>query len=353
MKKYIYIAGFSTLALLNACSSESEEGKIETLNQRESKQYDLALQGKLGVFKSLPKTSINPNNPTSDAKVKLGHVLYFDERLSENNTISCNSCHNLATFGVDNLPTSPGTEGKNGDRNSPTVLNASLHTSQFWDGRVKDVEEQAGMPILNPVEMNIPSKEYLINKLSKIDLYQDLFSKAYPKDKAPINYENLQNAIGNFERQLLTPSRFDDYLLDDFEALTVQEKKGLSSFINIGCTTCHIGPALGGNMIQKFGKFVDYWELTKSEHIDLGLATQTGDELDKYKFKVPSLRNIEKTAPYFHDGSVRDLKEAVKIMAISQLDYDITDREVENIVAFLKSLTGKVPEKYATRPVEL
>ena len=355
MKKiYIPLSIIVFSTFFASCSGE-EKAKVEEVSteEKESARYDATLKDKLNVFKPLPVTSVKEENPTSDAQVKLGHVLYFDDRLSENNTISCNSCHNLETSGVDNLSFSPGTEGNLGGRNSPTTLNAALHKSQFWDGRAKDVEEQAGMPILNPVEMNIPSEEYLIDKLSAIDLYKDLFAKAYPNDENPITYQNLRDAIGNYERKLLTPSRFDAYLKGDMSALSLQEKQGLASFIGTGCIQCHIGEALGGSMIQKFGKYEDYWKLTKSEKIDKGLGDLTGNEDDNYKFKVPSLRNVAGTAPYFHDGSVKDLGEAVKIMAKVQLDYKISSREVENIVAFLNALTGEIPAEYASKPKEL
>lgn len=354
MKSIFKLSAIGLFVILSSCSS-NEEAKVTEVSteDKENKRYDLSLKDKLNVFKALPSESIKSDNPSSEAQVKLGHILYFDERLSENNTISCNSCHNLATSGVDNLSFSPGTEGNLGSRNSPTTLNAALHKSQFWDGRAKDVEDQAGMPILNPVEMNISNEKYLVDKLSKIELYKDLFSKAYPNDDSPITYQNLKNAIGNYERKLLTPSRFDDYLNGEMSAITLQEKQGLSSFISTGCIQCHIGAALGGNMIQKFGKYSDYWTLTGSKNIDKGLAEQTKNEEDNYKFKVPSLRNIAGTGPYFHDGSVSDLGEAITIMAKAQLDYKISKREVDNITAFLNTLTGKIPEEYSSRPSEL
>lgn len=336
---------------LYSCSSETESA-----NPDEAKlhaRYDLSLKEKLVVFSPLPNNAESPENKITPQKVSLGHALYFDTRLSKNNTMSCNSCHNLKTYGVDNLPTSPGERGENGNRNSPTVLNAALHAMQFWDGRAKTIEEQAGMPILNPIEMDIPSKEFLIDRLKKIPLYQDLFSKAFPNDNNPISYDNLQNAIGAFERKLLTPSRFDDYLKGDKMSLSIQEKKGLASFINIGCVTCHSGALLGADGYQKVGVYGDYWEFTKSTNIDKGYAEVTKDEFDLYKFKTPSLRNIEKTSPYFHDGSVSDLTKAVEIMAKMQLNYSPKEEEVENIVAFLNALTGEVPEHFQKAPAVL
>jgi cytochrome c peroxidase len=228
-----------------------------------------------------------------------------------------------------------------------------LHTTQFWDGRAKDVEEQAGMPILNPIEMAIPSKDFLVKRLSEDKLYAELFKAAFPNEKQALTYDNIAKAIAVFERQLLTPSRFDDYLNGNKSALSLQEKKGLTSFVNIGCVTCHSGALLGGNSFQKFGVHKNYWEATGSKNIDMGLFDITKGEYDKYKFKVPSLRNIAGTHPYFHDGSVKDLSRAVEIMADVQLNYPITKDEVDNIVAFLNALTGKVPEQYAKVPQEL
>ncbi len=305
------------------------------------------------IYKPLGEAVANPNNPITEEKVYLGKVLYFDTRLSKDGTQSCNSCHNLDKFGVDQLATSPGDAGANGTRNSPTVLNAAYHSSQFWDGRAKDVEEQAGMPITNPVEMAIPSEEFLIERLSKIDMYKDLFGKAFPEDDNALSYDNLQKAIGAFERTLITPSKFDDYLTGSTGALTLEEKTGLKTFMDVGCGTCHMGSLLGGNMFQKFGVFGNYWEYTKSENIDEGRFEVTKNEADKYMFKVPSLRNIAQTYPYFHDGSVSDLDEAVKIMAKVNLNKDLTESEVNDIVAFLGSLTGEVTKEMSSMPTEL
>jgi cytochrome c peroxidase len=303
------------------------------------------------MFGVLPETADNPNNPTTDEKVLLGHTLFFDNQLSLDQTQSCNTCHDLATYGVDNSPTSKGDNGGFGDRNSPTVLNAALHTTQFWDGREPDVEAQAGGPILNPVEMAIPSEEFLIERLSEDENYQILFAEAYPNQPNAITYENIRLAIAAFERELITPAAFDDYLNNDFSALNEQEKNGLSLFIGEGCTTCHVGPLLGGNMFQKFGKYGDYWEYTKSEKIDKGKFMVTESETDMYVFKVPSLRNIEMTGPYLHDGSVADISEVVRIMGKIQLNKDLTDQQIADIVAFLKTLTGSVPAIYQIAPV--
>ena len=290
-------------------------------------------------------TSVKYENTLND-KERLGQKLYFDTRLSKNGTISCNSCHNLNTYGVDNSPTSIGDTKEFGGRNSPSTLYASLHFKQFWDGRAKDVEEQAGMPILNPVEHSIPSKEFLINRLRGIEEYQELFKNVYADTNQPITYDNLTNAIGAFERKLLPESRFDKWLDGDENALNSIEKEGLKSFISNGCIACHSGVAIGGQMIQKFGIYGDYWEHTKSKKVDNGLYDLTKNESDKYMFKAPSLRNIEKTYPYFHDGSVADLNEAVKIMGKLQNNKDLSEKEINNIVAFLKTLSADIDPKY-------
>jgi cytochrome c peroxidase len=350
-KQLLVIASISLVII--ACGDESAEQKKESAEAQESVQYDLSLKEKLSVFSALPTEAANETNKASAEKIKLGHILYFDKRLSKNNTISCNSCHNLATSGVDNEPTSLGDRGERGGRNSPTVLNAALHSSQFWDGRAKDVEQQAGMPVMNPIEMAIPSKDFLVKRLSEIKMYEDLFKKAFPGDKQALTYDNIANAIAAFERQLLTPSRFDEYLQGNLTALTLQEKKGLASFINIGCVSCHSGTLLGGNGFQKFGVHKNYWEATSSKKIDEGLFAITKQEYDKYKFKVPSLRNSAQTRPYFHDGSIGDLNRAIEIMAQVQLDYQIDKNEVDNIAAFLNALTGKVPEQFVKEPAEL
>jgi cytochrome c peroxidase len=308
------------------------------------------LENAKALFSPITEAVENPGNPITKEKIMLGQTLYFDKRLSVDESLSCNSCHNLKTYGVDNESTSDGVGGQKGDRNSPTVLNAAFHFTQFWDGRAKDVEEQAGGPILNPVEMAMPDQEAVLNRLRAIQGYRDMFAAAFPDEEEPINYANLEKSIGAFERKLITPSRFDEYLLGYEEAITPEEKKGLQTFINTGCVACHTGAVLGGNMYQKFGLMGNYWDFTKSEKIDHGRFVVTKNEGDKLLFKVPSLRNIEKTHPFFHDGSVDNLEDAVRIIAKLQLDKDLTDQEVNEIVAFMKTLTGTVPEELTIEP---
>jgi cytochrome c peroxidase len=310
-------------------------------------------------FKPLPKVAESKTNPVTPAKVLLGKMLYYDPRLSKSGLISCNTCHNLATYGVDNLPTSVGHRWQIGPRNAPTTLNAALHTRQFWDGRAKDVEEQAKGPILNPIEMAMDSPKEVVKRLSTIPEYVKLFKKAFPRDKNPLNYENVAKAIAAFERTLMTPSRFDKFLKGDLKALTKKEKEGLRTFIKVGCASCHNGPALGGTMFTKFGIVEAYWEATReyvtldkpTMPMDVGKFAVTHKEEDLYVFKVPSLRNITRTYPYFHDGSVWNLEDAIQVMAKVQLGKKLTKRQVESIMAFFKALEGEIPEDALKVPV--
>ena len=342
MEKYVLI--LLAVFILSACKNESTEK-----NKVDSDGYEAIYDQATTFFQ--PISSLDLEEPDAD-KVNLGKYLFFDARLSGEGNISCNSCHNLKTFGVDNERFSPGdAPGTIGGRNSPTVFHAALHKMQFWDGRAADVEEQAGGPILNPLEHNIKNEQQLVDRLKEVELYQELFTKAYGGDD-PISFANLTNAIGAFERTLIPESRFDKYLEGDQSVLKEQEKKGLKNFIESGCITCHSGPALGGQMLQKFGLFYDYWKETQSEDIDFGLFDISQRESEKYFFKVPGLRNIAHTAPYFHDGSVEDLESAVRIMGKLQRNVDLTDEEVDNIVAFLGSLSSDVPDHVKQSPFE-
>lgn len=340
-------------AIIVSCKNNKDTVEVESTEPTISTEDQAIFEKATTFFSALPQVAENPENPITDEKVKLGKILYFDKNLSKKGNISCNSCHNLSTYGVDNLPVSPGDAGENGARNSPTVFNAALHISQFWDGRAKDVEEQAGGPVLNPIEMAMPDESFVVDKISKVRIYKDLFAKAFPDDENPITYANITKAIAAFERTLIFQDRFDQYLAGDQNALTQEEKTGLKNFIDAGCITCHIGNNLGGNMYQKFGLINNYWEYTKSENIDEGKFTVTNEEADKYIFKVSGLRNIEKTYPYFHDGSIADLGESVKIMAKVQLNKDLDEEQVASIVTFLKTLTAEIPEDVSIEPEEL
>ena len=352
MKKILVLGGFCLAFAAFSCNQSGTKNKDLSTPTTDKSPDSLQILAKT-FFKALPAIAENNENPVTEAKVHLGNVLFYDTRLSKSGNISCNSCHNLATFGVDNQPTSTGEKSQKGTRNSPTVFNAALQNMQFWDGRAKDVEEQAGMPILNPVEMAIPHKDFLVNRLNGIPLYKDLFKKAFPKEAQPITYDNLQKAIGSFERTLLTPSRFDKYMQGDQKALTAKEKEGLSVFINTGCPSCHHGVAIGGATLQRFGVVTDYRSLTKSRINDEGRETITKNPADKDVFKVAPLRNVTGTFPYFHDGSVFNLDSAVGIMGKGQLNKDLSRQQVEQIIAFLNTLTGDINPAAKTVPAEL
>lgn len=299
----------------------------------------------LPMFQPLPAVAAAPNNELSDPKVDLGRMLYFETRISKGQKMSCNSCHVLDKYGQDNLPFSPGHEGKLGGRSSPSVYNAAIHIAQFWDGRAPSVEEQAKGPVLNPVEMGMPDADFVVKVLKSIPGYVEAFKAAFPGEADPITYDNFGKAVGAFERKLLTPSKWDTYLKGGKEALSAEEKKGFATFAKVGCVTCHNGVGVGGMMYQKLG-LVKAWPGLK----DNGRADVTKNESEKHYFKVPSLRNITETGPYLHDGSVVTLEDMVKKMADHQLGKQLTEEETSSIVTFLKSLKGDLPKDYIKAP---
>ncbi|OZI17751.1 cytochrome-c peroxidase [Bordetella genomosp. 7] len=284
-----------------------------------------------------PIQPIEPAVIKDPAQVELGKKLFFEPRLSKSGFISCNSCHNLSRGGSDNLKASIGHNWQQGGINSPTVLNSSLNFVQFWDGRAKDLREQAGGPIANPVEM-ASSHELAIQVLSSIPGYRAEFKQVFGTDN--ITIDEVTRALAAFEETLVTPdSRFDQWLRGDQGALTVQELAGYNLFKNSGCVACHNGPAAGGNSFQKMGVVVPYATDNAAE----GRAAVTGADADRFMFKVPTLRNVELTYPYFHDGAADTLAQAVDIMGRLQLGRTFTPEESAQIVAFLKTLTGKQP----------
>ncbi len=290
-----------------------------------------------GSDRNEPIQAIPVSSGYNKAKVELGKKLFFEPRLSKSGFISCNSCHNLATGGADNLPSSIGHKWQLGPINSPTVLNATFNIAQFWDGRAKDLKDQAGGPIANPGEM-ASSHEAAVSMLQSIPEYVRSFNEVYQVDK--INIEQVTDAIAAFEETLTTPnSKFDKWLKGDDSAISEEEKAGYNLFVDKGCIACHNGVGVGGGSYQKFGIAKPYKKDTKT----LGRYNVTKKEEDKYVFKVPLLRNIELTAPYFHDASTWDLAEAVTIMAEYQLGEKLSNDDVKKIVAFLKTLTGEQP----------
>jgi cytochrome c peroxidase len=299
----------------------------------------------LAFFKPLPERFDSDKNPITEAKVKLGRLLYYEPRFSIGQDLSCNSCHELTKYGVDNEPTSFGHKKQRGARNSPTVYNAAGYVAQFWDGRAATVEDQAKGPILNPVEMAMPNEAFVLKVLKSIPEYGTSFKEAFPKDKDPISYDNVANAIGAFERQLVTPGRWDKFLRGDQGAITEAEKAGFAKFAKLGCPTCHNGATIGGAQFQKLGLVNPY-----PDQSDLGRYVVTKNESDKMFFRVPSLRNVEKTAPYFHNGSIPTLELAVKTMAHHQLGMELKPDEIASIVTWLKCLTGELPMAYVAKP---
>ena len=295
----------------------------------------LAFSGSLAAQE--PITPIEPVKNINLAKVELGKKLYFDPRLSKSGFISCNSCHNLSMGGTDNLKTSIGHNWQQGPINSPTVLNSSLNVAQFWDGRAADLKEQAGGPIANPGEMAF-THTLAVDVLESIPAYVTEFKVVFGSDD--INIDQITDAIAEFEKTLVTPnSRFDQWLLGDADAITSKELAGYQTFKNSGCVACHMGSAVGGTSFQKMGLIAPYETKNEAQ----GLAGVTGEDADRFKFKVPTLRNVEMTYPYFHDGEATTLTEAVDIMGKLQLGRNFEPAEIDQIVSFLKTLTGEQP----------
>jgi len=323
------------------------------------KPSDPLMKAAQAIFAPLPKVVDNPANPITPAKVELGHMLFHDPRLSLSGFISCASCHSLSTFGTDNLPTSVGHRWAVGPRNSPTVLNSALHSVQFWDGRAATLEEQAKGPILNPIEMAVPNEGFAVERIASIPEYQKRFAAAFPGEAKPLNYANVANAIAAFERTLMTPDRFDAFLRGDAAALNAQERAGLRVFIDRGCAGCHGGPALGGTMMTRFGMVESYWEVTRgfvtpgtpTIPMDVGRFAVTHKPEDLYVFKVPSMRNVTRTYPYFHDGIVWGLRDATQVMARVQLGKPLSEAELDQLMAFYGALEGEIPAHALRIPV--
>lgn len=290
-------------------------------------------------------------NPQTAAKVELGKQLYFDPRISVTGTVSCNSCHNIMSNGTDSRPVSAGAHGKLGERNAPTVFNAAFRSVQFWDGRAASLEEQAKGPPTNPIEMGMPNAEAIVERIRAIPGYRQQFAKVFGGSQ-PVTFDHIAQAIASFERTLVTPgSPYDRFLAGDKNALSPAAKRGLKLMGSLGCASCHTGPhfngpaqPMGSGFYMKFplnpdNVYVKKYNLTA----DAGRYAVTHQESDRQLFVVQSLRNVEVTAPYFHNGSVKSLDEAVRVMAQTQLDESLKGNQVQDIVAFLDSLTGEFP----------
>jgi len=305
---------------------------------------DALLQKAQSKFEPIPETPpALKNNPLNREKIELGKMLFFDPRLSASGLISCSTCHNLGLGGVDVQETSTGHAWQKGPRNAPTVLNAVFNVAQFWDGRAKDLAEQAMGPVQAGVEMN-NTPERVVATLNSLPQYVELFQKAFPRERDPVTFVNVGKAIEAFEATLLTPNgRFDQYLRGNVKALTAEEKEGLRLFFNKGCVICHFGVNVGGAVYRPFG-VVEKPGADILPPGDKGRFAVTKTASDEFVFKVPSLRNIELTTPYFHSGKIWRLEDAVDIMGDVQLGTDLNDKEIDKISAFLRTLTGMQPE---------
>jgi cytochrome c peroxidase len=337
----------SVLGILSGCgdsSVPSDQVAVSTAVESETTTTP-ERDPRLSIFSPLPWIMALECNPITPAKVELGRMLFYDTRLSKNHDVACNTCHLLDSYGVDGLVTSRGHKDQIGGRNAPTVYNAAGHIAQFWDGRAANVEAQAKGPPLNPIEMAMVDEDAVVAVLKSVPGYVSRFSVVFPDEKDPVTFNNMAKAIGAFERGLVTPSRFDSYLAGDDDALTKKEKSGLMTFLETGCGNCHSGQYLGGGMYQKLG-VMKSWD----KDTDQGRFDVTGEEADRQIFKVPSLRNVAKTGPYFHNGSIEELGEAVRLMADHQLGMTIEDAQVSSIVAFLQSLNGDIDTVYIARP---
>ncbi|MBN20532.1 MAG: cytochrome-c peroxidase [Bdellovibrionaceae bacterium] len=300
-------------------------------------------------FDALPKKApLAAGEKMTPAQIELGKMLYFDKRLSKNNTVSCQTCHDVNKGGVDGLPVSKGIHGQLGPRNAPTVYNAAFLTTQFWDGRENTLEDQAKGPLINPKEMGMKDHDEVVAKIKSIPGYLPYFEKAFGKEN-PITIEHVAKAIAHYERTLITPnSPFDRYQRGDKKAMSKRAIRGMKTFEQVGCTSCHSGvnfsgPPLpvGTGFFMRFPTFDNPYVEKYGFKKDLGRFEATKNPVDKHMWRVPTLRNIALTAPYFHNGAVKSLDEAVRVMAKSQLNVDLKKKQVKDIVAFLKSLSGK------------
>jgi cytochrome c peroxidase len=296
-------------------------------------------------FLPLPQRFDSAANPATEAKIALGRMLFFDGRLSRNGRLACHGCHDLRRFGADGRMVSLGHVGQPGRRNSPTVYNSAGFVAQFWDGRSPDVEDQSKQPILNPDEMAMPDAARVVATLRAIPGYRRIFEEAFPHSRPAVTYDNMALAIGAFERGLVTPGPFDAFLGGHHGALGPEQRLGFRRFVELGCAGCHNGPALGGQTFEAIGHVRPY-----PDESDLGRFEVTGDEADRMGFRVPGLRNVAETPPYYHDGSISRLDEAVRSMAIHQLGVELAQTDLAALLAFLDALTGVPPTGYIEEP---
>lgn len=319
----------------------------------------LACAGAMGAdWQTLPLHAPAPaDNPTTPAKVELGKMLFFDPRLSSTGTVSCFSCHNVMEGGDDHRPTSIGVHGQLGGRNAPTVWNAAFQSVQFWDGRAASLEAQAKGPIVNPIEMGMPKLDLAVDRIKRIPGYQPFFERAFGQG-GQVTADTIAMSIAAYERTLITPnSPYDRFVQGDKQALDVRQQRGMQAFADVGCASCHAGANFSGPPMPEgsgfFMKFPTYLDnpYVAQYHLldDGGRAVQTGKAQDQNVWRVPTLRNLTYTAPYFHNGLVKSLPEAVKVMAATQLNKKLSDAQAADIAAFLNGLDGQFPEQAMPR----
>jgi cytochrome c peroxidase len=331
---FVLFAAFSFVASAHAAAGDQD--LIKKANQ---------------IFGLLPQTMPTEQNPITPAKVKLGKVLFYELRISIDGTVSCAKCHPISLYAADGLRKARGNNCKENPRNAPTIFNSAAQISEHWIGNRTSVEDQAKQSVTGPPAFGMPSYESVEKILKGMKGYVTMFQEAFPGQKDPVTIDNFAQAIGAFERTLVTPAPFDDFMKGDAGAITEQQKRGLKTFLDTGCMTCHASPYVGGQMYQKFGVLEPYVKYTKSEKIDEGRFAVTKNEADKFLFKVPVLRNVAMTPPYFHDGSVDELDQAIWIMAKIQLGKDLSKQQREDVAAFLASLTGRISNEDLAVPI--
>jgi cytochrome c peroxidase len=333
--------------LLTACD-KSPDSKPAPVTETPAPTATAAVRpfdpGQLAVFAALPATIERPDNVLTADKVALGRMLWFDARLSKGQDVSCNSCHDVTKAGADDAAVSTGTKKQKGTRNTPTILNAAGGFAQGWDGRWTLVEELVVPHAAQPTVMGVDEKR-LVDTVASIPAYAAAFKKSFPDAKGAVTAETVSMALGAFSRKLLTPSRWDKFLGGEQSALTDEEKAGLGAFMEASCTTCHAGKYVGAAQNQKLG-IAKPWPANP----DLGRFDVTKQEVDRGVFKVPTLRNVTKTAPYLHDGSIASLEETTKLMARHQVGKELTDAQAKSIVAFLGALAAEPAKDLVTKP---
>jgi len=334
LKAFVFFAAFSF-----AASAHAAAGDQDLINKASQ------------IFGPLPQTMPTEQNPITPAKVKLGKVLFYELRISIDGTVSCAKCHPISLHAADGLKKAKGNNCKENPRNSPTIFNAASQITEHWIGNRTSVEDQAKQAVTGPPAFGMPSYESVEKILKGMKGYLTLFQDAFPGEKDPVTIDNFAKAIGAFERTMVTPAPFDDFMKGNAGAMTEQQKKGLKTFLDTGCMTCHFSPYVGGQMYQKFGVIEPYLKYTKSEKADEGRFAVTKNETDRFLFKVPVLRNVAVTPPYFHDGSVDKLDQAVWIMAKIQLGKDLSKQQTEDVAAFLSSLTGRISNEDLAVPI--